>query len=251
MKSFLSVLIVASAAHAFAPSAHTSLSSTQSTALHATTTQNDKVGGSRRQLFQTTISTALIASTTLVGGRTNAADTASIDDYAQSIEKSTKLLSQSLGHALTSIDGLNAQARRLGSSPDSGPTHSIAVLDGMNSQAKRLISDLSTSEEILSTIKSQSKQITIADESYRQITYDVSHATSVLDGLMMQSKRLVSASKANENGYSSDEQIVYMLSVLDGLNAQVRRLGGKDGSKGEDVFKLLDELNAKAAKALL
>lgn len=66
---------------------------------------------------------------------------------------------------------------------------------------------------------------------------------------MAQSKRLVSASKANENGYSSDEQIVYMLSVLDGLNAQARRLDG--GTGGEDVFKLLDELNAKAAKALL
>lgn len=57
----------------------------------------------------------------------------------------------------------------------------------------------------------------------------------------------MSASKANENGYTSDEQIVYMLSVLDGLNAQARRLNGG----GEDVFKLLDELNAKAAKALL
>ena len=65
---------------------------------------------------------------------------------------------------------------------------------------------------------------------------------------MAQSKRLVSASKANENGYTSDEQIVYMLSVLDGLNAQARRL--KNGG-GEDVFQILDELNAKAAKALL
>lgn len=74
----------------------------------------------------------------------------------------------------------------------------------------------------------------------------MSHATSVLDGLMAQSKRLVSASKANENGYTSDEQIVYLLSVLDGLNAQARRL-----DRGEDVFQILDELNAKAAKALL
>jgi len=115
----------------------------------------------------------------------------------------------------------------------------------MNAQAKRLIKDLSTSEEILATIKSQAKQITISDESYRQITYDVSHATSVLDGLMAQSKRLVTASKANQNGYTIDDQIIYLLSVLDGLNAQVRRLDG------EDTFKILDELNAKAAKALL
>jgi hypothetical protein len=242
MKSFLSVLLVASAAHAFAPSASTI---TKSTALHAKTQNNNNVGGgtSRRQLFQTTIST-LVGSTILIPQFANA-DEVSIDDYAQSIEKSTQLLSQSLGHALSSIDGLNAQARRLGSSPTSGPTHSIAVLDGMNAQAKRLIKDLSTSEEILATIKSQAKQITISDESYRQITYDVSHATSVLDGLMAQSKRLVSASKANENGYTSDDQIIYLLSVLDGLNAQVRRLDG------EDTFKILDELNAKAAKALL
>jgi len=235
---------VASAAHAFAPSASTT---TISTALHATTqNNNNNVGGgtSRRQLFQTTIST-LVGSTILIPQFANAEDASSIDDYAQSIEKSTQLLSQSLGHALSSIDGLNAQARRLGSSPTSGPTHSIAVLDGMNAQAKRLIKDLSTSEEILATIKSQAKQITISDESYRQITYDVSHATSVLDGLMAQSKRLVSASKANENGYTSDDQIIYLLSVLDGLNAQVRRLDG------EDTFKILDELNAKAAKALL
>ena len=66
---------------------------------------------------------------------------------------------------------------------------------------------------------------------------------------MAQSKRLVSASRAGENGYTSDEQIVYMLSVLDGLNAQARRLDG--GGEGEDVFKILDELNAKAVKALL
>jgi hypothetical protein len=233
---------MASVAQAFAPSP---LVTTKSTALHATTKNNNNVGGtstSRRQLFQTTIST-LIGSTILIPQFANA--DASIDEYAQSIEKSTQLLSQSLGHALSSIDGLNAQARRLGSSPTSGPTHSIAVLDGMNAQAKRLIKDLSTSEEILATIKSQAKQITISDESYRQITYDVSHATSVLDGLMAQSKRLVTASKANQNGYTSDDQIIYLLSVLDGLNAQVRRLDG------EDTFKILDELNAKAAKALL
>ena len=116
----------------------------------------------------------------------------------------------------------------------------------MNAQAKRLIRDLSTSEEILTSIQSQSRQITIStDESYSQLTTDVAHATSILDGMLSQSKRLVSASTANERGYSSDEQIVYMLSVLDGLNAQARRL------EGGEVLGVLDELNSKAARALL
>eukprot|EP00577_Skeletonema_sp_RCC1716_P017877 CAMPEP_0113413214 /NCGR_PEP_ID=MMETSP0013_2-20120614/23295_1 /TAXON_ID=2843 ORGANISM="Skeletonema costatum, Strain 1716" /NCGR_SAMPLE_ID=MMETSP0013_2 /ASSEMBLY_ACC=CAM_ASM_000158 /LENGTH=247 /DNA_ID=CAMNT_0000299851 /DNA_START=70 /DNA_END=813 /DNA_ORIENTATION=+ /assembly_acc=CAM_ASM_000158 len=247
MKSFLSALTIASAAHAFAPSAHSTKHHSTS-ALHATTQNDDAAGGSRRQFLQKA-TMGILTSTTLLSPQFANADS-TLDDYATSIETSTALLSQSLGHALSSIDGLNAQAQRLGSSPSSSYTHSIAVLDGMNSQAKRLINDLSTSEEILSTITSQSKAITSNEDSYRQITYDVSHATSVLDGLMAQSRRLVSASRAQENGYTSDEQIVYMLSVLDGLNAQARRLDGGAG-RGEDVFKILDELNAKAAKALL
>lgn len=251
MKSFLSALTIASAAHAFAPSAHSTKHYSSTTALHATTQNDDTAGGSRRQFLQKATMGILTSTTTLLSPQfANADSTTSLDDYATSIETSTALLSQSLGHALSSIDGLNAQAQRLGSSPSSSYTHSIAVLDGMNSQAKRLINDLSTSEEILSTITSQSKAITSNEDSYRQITYDVSHATSVLDGLMAQSKRLVSASRAQENGYTSDEQIVYMLSVLDGLNAQARRLDGS-GGRGEDVFKILDELNAKAVKALL
>mmetsp|Transcript_28218 Transcript_28218/g.56773 ORF Transcript_28218/g.56773 Transcript_28218/m.56773 type:complete len:250 (+) Transcript_28218:59-808(+) len=249
MKSFLSALTIASAAHAFAPSAHSTKHHSSTTALHATTQNDDAAGGSRRQFLQKATMGILTSTTTLLSPQFANADS-TLDDYATSIETSTALLSQSLGHALSSIDGLNAQARRLGSSPSSSYTHSIAVLDGMNSQAKRLINDLSTSEEILSTITSQSKAITSNEDSYRQITYDVSHATSVLDGLMAQSRRLVSASRAQENGYTSDEQIVYMLSVLDGLNAQARRLDGGAG-RGEDVFKILDELNAKAAKALL
>eukprot|EP00985_Skeletonema_marinoi_P016950 scaffold9226_cov105-Skeletonema_marinoi.AAC.1 len=249
MKSFLSALTIASAAHAFAPSAHSTKHHSSTTALHATTQNDDTAGGSRRQFLQKATMGILTSTTLLTPQFANADST--LDSYATSIETSTALLSQSLGHALSSIDGLNAQARRLGSSPSSSYTHSIAVLDGMNSQAKRLINDLSTSEEILSTITSQSKAITSNEDSYRQITYDVSHATSVLDGLMAQSRRLVSASKAQENGYTSDEQIVYMLSVLDGLNAQARRLDGGAGGRGEDVFKILDELNAKAAKALL
>jgi len=230
-------------------SAHSTKHATTS-ALHATTQNDDAAGGSRRQFLQKA-TMGILTSTTLLTPQFANADSTTLDSYATSIETSTALLSQSLGHALSSIDGLNAQARRLGSSSSSSYTHSIAVLDGMNSQAKRLINDLSTSEEILSTITSQSKAITSNEDSYRQITYDVSHATSVLDGLMAQSKRLVSASKAGENGYTSDEQIVYMLSVLDGLNAQARRLDGNAGGRGEDVFKILDELNAKAAKALL
>mmetsp|Transcript_18251 Transcript_18251/g.27223 ORF Transcript_18251/g.27223 Transcript_18251/m.27223 type:complete len:251 (-) Transcript_18251:190-942(-) len=250
MKTFLSALTIASAAHAFAPSAHSTKHHSSTTALRATTQNDDATGGSRRQFLQKATMGILSSTTLLTPQFANADSTTSLDDYATSIETSTALLSQSLGHALSSIDGLNAQAQRLGSSPSSSYTHSIAVLDGMNSQAKRLINDLSTSEEILSTITSQSKAITSNEDSYRQITYDVSHATSVLDGLMAQSKRLVSASRAQENGYTSDEQIVYMLSVLDGLNAQARRLDGS-GGRGEDVFKILDELNAKAVKALL
>ena len=244
--------MAASAADAFAPpSVSSSAQMSTISALHATTQNNQNVGGtsSRRQLFQSTFTT--VASTIFLPQLTNAAADASVEDYAKAIEQSTQLLSQKLGHALSVIDGLNAQARRLGSSTTPNtPTHSIAVLDGMNSQAKRLISDLSTSEEILSTIKSQAKSITVSDETFREISGDVAHATSVLDGLMSQSKRLVSASTADQRGYSTDEQIVYMLSVLDGLNAQVRRMDSGRGG-GEDMFKILDELNAKAAKALL
>ena len=171
MKSFLSALILlaASAADAFAPSASSSAQMSTITALHATTQNNQNVGGtrSRRQLFQSTFTT--VASTILLPQLANAAD-ASVEDYARAIEQSTQLLSQKLGHALSVIDGLNTQARRLGSSSTPNtPTHSIAVLDGMNSQAKRLIYDLSTSEEILSTIKSQAKSITVSDETFREI----------------------------------------------------------------------------------
>ena len=104
---------------------------------------------------------------------------------------------------------MNAQARRLGSSPH--PSHPIAVLDGLCAQAKRLTRDLDTSKEVLNTIKGQANDITISDESYRMIVGDVAHASSVLDG----------------------------------LNAQVRRLDM------EETFGVLDELNAKAAMALL
>ena len=61
----------------------------------------------------------------------------------------------------------------------------------------------------------------------------------MLDGMVKQSRRLVAASSA---GGSADDQIVYLLSVLDGLNAQARRLDVTE------TFGVLDELNAKAQK---
>ena len=277
MKSFLSLLTLASSAHAFsAPSfirssSNAPSSSISSSALHATTAdENNGGGGSRRQLLQTTISAVAAnfllppqfasaaavsssASSASSSSSSSASSLSSVDDYAATIEQSTQLLSQRLGHALSVIDGLNTQAQRLGSSATPA-THNIAILEGMDSQARRLILDLSTSQEILSTIKSQAKQITISDENFASISGSVAHATSVLDGLMSQSKRLVSATtKANEsNGYyTTEDRIIYMLSVLDGLNAQVRRLDKGKNYGGEDVFKILDELNAKAAKALL
>ena len=137
---------------------------------------------------------------------------------------------------------MNAQARRLGSSPH--PSHPIAVLDGLCAQAKRLTRDLDTSKEVLNAIKGQANDITISDESYRMIVGDVAHASSVLDGMVAQSKRLEGASSAG-GSVSTDDQIIYVLSVLDGLNAQVRRLDM------EETFGVLDELNAKAAMALL
>jgi len=220
---------------AFAPSPiiqQSTIPSSQ-TALQATS--------SRRQLLQNTFSSAATAGAFLAfPSATNALDAAS---YATAIERSTNALSDSLGHAIIAIDGLNKQAGRLGSSPH--PAHPIAVLDGMNAQARRLTRDLDRSAALLAEINSQANEITIADESYRMIVGDVAHAASVLDGLVAQSKRLVGASSQGGSVGSTDDQIIYMLSVLDGLNAQVRRL-----DMGE-TFGVLDELNAKAARALL
>jgi len=98
--------------------------------------------------------------------------------------------------------------------------------------------------DLLNDIKSQADDITISDESYSLVVGDVAHAASVLDGMVAQSKRLEGASSVGGSA-RTDDQIIYMLSVLDGLNAQVRRL-----DMGE-TFGVLDELNAKAARALL
>ena len=233
MKATILAIALASAS-AFAPSpilTRTAKSSRTESALQATT--------SRRQLLENLVVGSTASLTLLSPSIANAADATS---YATSIERSTNALSQSLGHAITVIDGMNAQANRLGSSPH--PAHPIAVLDGMNAQARRLTRDLDKSLDVLADIKSQAKDITISDESFRMIVGDVAHASSVLDGLVAQSKRLEGASSAGGSA-STDDQIIYMLSVLDGLNAQVRRLDM------EETFGVLDELNAKAARALL
>mmetsp|Transcript_6573 Transcript_6573/g.14862 ORF Transcript_6573/g.14862 Transcript_6573/m.14862 type:complete len:235 (+) Transcript_6573:146-850(+) len=234
MKPFILAITLASAS-AFAPSPITHTVAPSQTALNAAT--------SRRQLLQNTIASATSASAflALTSSPTlaNAADAAS---YATTIEQSTNALSQSLGHAIIAIDGINAQARRLGSSPH--PAHPIAVLEGMNAQARRLTRDLDNSLALLDDIKGQAKDITISDESYRLVVGDVAHASSVLDGMVAQSKRFEGASSAG-GGASTDDQIIYMLSVLDGLNAQVRRLDM------EETFGVLDELNGISARALL
>ena len=61
--------------------------------------------------------------------------------------------------------------------------------------------------------------------------------------MVAQSKRLEGAS--NSGGPNTDDEIIYMLSVLDGLNSQVRRLDR------EKTFGVLDEINARASMALL
>lgn len=238
MNSFLLALLLASAS-AFAPSPTNFASSLSSsskrlqTAIHATSS-------SRRELLQNTLTGAFLAS--LSPSLVNAADTAT---YVTSIEQSTTLLSQSLGHAVLVIDGLNQQARRLGSSPN--PAHPISVLDGMHAQAKRLTSDLDKSKNVLDLVKSQAKEIVLSDESLGisdDVIGGVAHASSVLDGMVTQSKRLEGASARGGSAYVDDE-IIYMLSILDGLNAQVRRLDE------EKTFGILDEINGKAARALL
>ncbi|KAL7487802.1 hypothetical protein ACHAW6_013386 [Cyclotella cf. meneghiniana] len=160
------------------------------------------------------------------------------ESYALSIRQSTSALSTQLGHAFLVVDGLNAQARRLSAS--SHPAHGLAVLEGMNTQAKRLQDDLTGASALYKTIIEQAKQITVPEESFQTTVAGVTRASSVLDGIIVQSKRLVTASSVASGNFSIDDQIVYMLSVLDGLNAQVKRLNVKE------TFGLLDQLNSKA-----
>jgi len=231
--AFLIAITVASA-DAFAPSPRYSEVLSQTTLRAINNNENDIIDFSRRQILEKTFA---VGAAFLTAPQIASADPLTTDAWALSIQASTHSLSQSLGHALIVIDGLNAQAKRLGSSPH--PAHPIAVLDGMNAQARRLTSDLDRSAVVLNTIKDQARQLTPSDESFRTLVGDIAHASSVLDGLVAQSRRLVSASSS---GGSTDDQIVYMLSVLDGLNAQARRLDVSE------TFSLLDELNAKAAR---
>lgn len=239
--SFLAVAVAITLASASAFAAPSSITQCappipQRTALHATTK-------SRRQLLHNAFAGGAAFSAFLFSRSPSPAN-AVVDasSYATTIEKNTNALSQSLGHAIISIDAMNAQARRLGSSPAS--SHRLAVLDGIDAQARRLRRDLDRSLALLDEIKGQAKEITIGDEGggYSLAMKNVAHASSVLEGIVSQSKRLQGVSTAAR---STDDQIIYMLSILDGLNAQVRRL-----DIGETLG-VLDELNAKAATALL
>jgi hypothetical protein len=162
------------------------------------------------------------------------------ESYALSIQQSTSALTTKLSHAFLVVDGLNTQARRLSTS--SGFDHRVAVLEGMNTQTKRLQEDLTSASDLYKLIIGQAKLITVPEESFETTVAEVTRASSVLDGLLVQSKRLVTASKVAAGG-STDDQIMYMLSVLDGLNTQVKRLNVKQ------TFGMLDKLNSQAAKA--
>lgn len=160
------------------------------------------------------------------------------DAWVVAIQPSTIALSDSLGHVLLAIEGLNNQANRIGSSPD--PAHSLAVLDGMSAQARRLVSDLDRGSSVLDTLKSQSRDLTPPDDDFEVLVKAMTNASSVFDGLLSQSKRLASASASTGSARS---RMTYMLSVLDGLNAQTRRMDV------QNTILMLDALNAKAVKA--
>jgi len=159
MRSFI-IATILSSAFAFAPSRPATDCASQ-TALHAESS-------TRRQLLIQ--HTASFLALSFFPTSTNAADATS---YATSIEQSTNLLSQSLGHAILVIDGMNNQAKRLGSSPS--PSHPIAVLDGLHAQAKRLTHDLDTSKYVLESIKDQAKEITINDEKLGMVGVTIAH----------------------------------------------------------------------------
>mmetsp|Transcript_19197 Transcript_19197/g.29105 ORF Transcript_19197/g.29105 Transcript_19197/m.29105 type:complete len:264 (-) Transcript_19197:375-1166(-) len=259
---FSSISMILASASAFAPPTSSSSSIAQqrsiaiTTSLRATppssssTNDNNNTSSSRRQLLQNTFAaTSFTLATTLLptpSGIANAATTVDPLSYATKLQQTTNALSQSLGHAILAIDGMNAQARRLGSSPH--PAHPIAVLEGMSAQAKRLTRDLESSTALLEEIKDQANDITINDEKFAIVAGNVAHASSVLDGMVSQSRRLEGLANrggGGGGGENPDDEIIYVLGVLDGLNAQVRRL-----NMGE-TFGVLDELNAKAAQTLL
>ena len=114
--------------------------------------------------------------------------------YVSSIGDSATALSQSLGHAISVIDALNAQASRLSSSSSSSSTaHNVAVLDGMTAQSRRLVRDLDHCAHVLeSIIKDDGYDITSGypNDKLQIVAKNVSHASSVLDGLVVQGRRL-------------------------------------------------------------
>ena len=243
--------IALASASAFAPTSITIVERI-STSLRATPSETVVTATTSRRLLLQKSANALVSTAAAVIAPTvayAADDNNSNISYFTTIEKSTNALSNSLGHAVIVIDGLNAQASRLGSSPH--PAHPIAVLDGMHAQARRLTRDISQSRSVLDSIQNQAKEITRADVNYQNASQKVSHAASVLDGILAQSLRLEGASSwgggevAATSSSNTDEQIIYMLSVLDGLNAQVKRLNL------EETLGALDEMNARAARALL
>lgn len=112
----------------------------------------------------------------------------------------------------------------------------------MNVQAKRLQADLASASELYKTILGQAKLVAVSEEGFETTVAGVTRASSVLDGVIVQSKRLVAASGV-ASGNVTEDRIVFLLSVLDGLNTQVKRLNVRE------TFGLLDKLNSQAEKA--
>jgi len=141
--------------------------------------------------------------------------------------------------------------------------------------------ELDTITMVLESIKNNAKEITALKYYYGDgsagggdgemkvnyfATNEISHASSILDGLLVQGKRLENAittlltsppSEANSIvRRDADARIVHLLSILDGLNVQALRLqydiiGSGSGSNDNTIFAVLDEINAKATRALL
>ncbi|KAL3778292.1 hypothetical protein ACHAW5_002397 [Stephanodiscus triporus] len=242
-------------ARTIAISASSSRSQTALCAAQAPTPTVATATNGRRRLLRCTLATATSSLLLALAGAAPALAASSTDapSYASSVEGSANALSQSLGHALSVVDALNAQAGRLSSFPSS-PAHPVAVLDGMTVQARRLTRDLDRCVAVLNGIKDEANDVTSGyvsgDDGLRIAAKSISRASCVLDGLVAQGRRLEGAvasadAAAVAGGRAVDDKIVYMLSVLDGLNAQVNRL-----DVGE-TFGVLDEINARAARSLL
>lgn len=139
--------------------------------------------------------------------------------------------------------------------------------------------ELDTITMVLESIENNAEEITASKyhgdgsaggDGEMKVNYfasnEISHASSILDGLLVQGKRLENAittlltspsSEANSIvRRDADAQIVHLLSILDGLNVQALRLqydiiGSGSGSNDNTIFAVLDEINAKATRALL